>query len=213
MIDCGNQINTKTHNKVVNIFSLLTNKPIQGVINIHPAYNSLMLSLDNDVGILDVIKKIKILISDNAFIEKELKRNIVNIPVCYDLSIGPDLMRVCELNNLTIEDVIRIHSSKKYLVYFIGFTLGFPYLGNLNEKLHTPRLDSPRIKVPAGSIAIGGNQTGIYPFQSAGGWNLIGKTPITVYNKDEPSKSLFQMGDEIQFVPINIDEFNKLNEI
>ena len=74
-------------------------------------------------------------------------------------------------------------------------------------------LDSPRIKVPAGSIAIGGNQTGIYPFQSAGGWNLIGKTPITVYNKDEPSKSLFQMGDEIRFVPINIDEFNKLNEI
>ena len=79
--------------------------------------------------------------------------------------------------------------------------------------MHTPRLDSPRIKVPAGSIAIGGNQTGIYPFQSAGGWNLIGKTPITVYNKDEPSKSLFKMGDEIQFVPINIDEFNRLNEI
>ena len=118
MIDCGNQIDTQTHNKVLSIFSLLLNKPIHGVINIHPAYNSLMLSLDNDVDILDVVKKIKILISDNAFIEKELKRNIVNIPVCYDLSIGPDLMRVCELNNLTIEDVIRIHTSKKYLVYF-----------------------------------------------------------------------------------------------
>jgi len=213
MIVCGNQIDTQTHNKVANIFSLLLNKPIQGVINIHPAYNSLMLSLDYDVDILDVVKKIKILISDNAFIEKELKRNIVNIPVCYDPSIGPDLMRVCELNNLTIEDVIRLHTSKKYLVYFIGFTLGFPYLGHLDEKLHTPRLDSPRIQVPAGSIAIGGNQTGIYPFQSAGGWNLIGKTPITVYNKHKPSKSLFQMGDEIRFVPINIDEFNKLNEI
>ena len=123
MIDCGNQIDTQTHNKVVNIFSLLLNKPIQGVINIHPAYNSLMLSLDYDVDILDVVKKIKIFISDNTFIEKELKRNIVNIPVCYDPSIGPDLMRVCELNNLTIGDVIRLHTSKKYLVYFIGFTL------------------------------------------------------------------------------------------
>ena len=87
MIDCGNQIDIQTHNKVVNIFSLLLNKPIQGVINIHPAYNSLMLSLDYDVDILDVVKKIKILISDNTFIEKELKRNIVNIPVCYDPSI------------------------------------------------------------------------------------------------------------------------------
>ena len=119
MIVCGNQIDTQNHTKVVNIFSLLLNKPIQGVINIHPAYNSLMLSLDNDVDILDVVKKIKILISDNAFIEKELKRSIVKIPVCYDPSIGPDLMRVCELNNLTIEDVIRIHTSKKYLVYLM----------------------------------------------------------------------------------------------
>ena len=213
MIDCGNQIDTKTHNKVVNIFSLLLNKPIQGVINIHPAYNSLMLSLDNNVDIFNVVKKIKILINNYTFKKKRINRHTVDIPVCYDPSIGPDLMRVCKLNNLTVEDVIQIHTSKKYLVYFIGFTIGFPYLGHLDKKLYTPRLDSPRIEVSAGSIAIGGHQTGIYPFQSAGGWNLIGKTPIKVYNKDEPSKSLFKMGDEIQFVSINIDEFSKLNEI
>ena len=172
-----------------------------------------MLSLDNDVDIIGVVKKIKILISNYTFTKKGINRHTVNIPVCYDPSIGPDLMRVCRLNNLTVEDVIRIHTSKKYLVYFIGFTIGFPYLGHLDKRLYTPRLDSPRIEVSAGSIAIGGHQTGIYPFQSAGGWNLIGKTPIKVYNKDEPSKSLFKMGDEIRFVSINIDEFSKLNEI
>ena len=121
------------------------------------------------------------------------------IPVSYE---GPDLLRVAEINGLSEKEVIEMHSSAVYRVYMLGFLPGFAYLGGLDEKLTAPRLETPRIKVPAGSVAIGGNQTGIYPFESPGGWNIIGHSDIQLFDYKLNRPSFLVPGDEVVFCPV-----------
>ena len=149
----------------------------------------------------------------NTIIQDIEKNNSINevstveIPVVYGEEFGPDLDRVAKHCGLTKDEVIKKHSKEEYLVYFIGFSIGFPYLGGLNNSLSTPRLEIPRTTVPKGSIAIAGSQTGIYPLSSPGGWNLIGKTPVSIFNINDPGKSLLKMGDSVRFKPINKEDF------
>lgn len=131
----------------------------------------------------------------------------VEIPVCYGGALGPDLDDVASRHGMMPDDVIRLHSSAEYLVYMVGFMPGFAYLGGLPDEIATPRRSSPRTAVPAGSVGIGGQQTGVYPLESPGGWNLIGRTPVRVFDLARDPSSLLVTGDRVKFCPISTAEY------
>jgi inhibitor of KinA len=135
------------------------------------------------------------------------KRKPVEIPVCYDKSLGEDLERVAAKAKLSLQAYIKLHSSTTYRVQAVGFAPGFPYLAGLSPKLSAPRLETPRERVPAGSVGIGGSQTGIYPFSTPGGWNLIGQTPLRLFDLNQTPPALLAVGDEVIFRPISKEEF------
>ncbi len=133
-----------------------------------------------------------------------------NIPVCYDASFGLDIEGVAKVHSLSVNEVIKLHTEPLYYVYFLGFLPGFPYLGELNEKLYTPRLKTPRLHTPKGSVAIGDKQTGIYPSNSPGGWNIIGRSPINIFNQLESQPALFSQGDSLKFHAIDLKSYESL---
>ena len=124
----------------------------------------------------------------------------VEVPVRYGSADGPDLDEIARLHDIPAEEVVRIHSGADYLVYFLGFSPGFPYLGGMPAEIATPRLSTPRTHVPAGSVAIGGDHTGIYPVASPGGWRIIGRTPLEIFRADRVPVTLLQMGDHVRFL-------------
>ena len=132
------------------------------------------------------------------------------IPVCYDGEFAPDMEDVCAHTGLQREQVIRLHTSRDYLIYMLGFLPGFPYLGGMDERIEAPRLETPRTLIPAGAVGIGGKQTGIYPLASPGGWRLIGRTPIKVYDPDREEPILYKSGDYIRFYPITEEEYKDI---
>jgi inhibitor of KinA len=136
----------------------------------------------------------------------------IEIPVCYAADLALDLEEVARHTQLTHEEVIRRHSATEYRVQCVGFTPGFPFLSGLAAELSTPRRASPRSKVPAGSVAIGGAQTGIYPLQSPGGWNIIGRTPLPLFDIRRDPPVLLQAGDRVRFRPISREEFDNWKE-
>ena len=137
----------------------------------------------------------------------------ITIPVCYeDQEFAPDLEKVALHAKLSKEEVIKLHSSSDYLIYMMGFLPGFPYLGGMNPRLETPRLETPRTKIPAGSVAIGGAQTGLYPVESPGGWNIIGRTPLRLFDVKRRPFFLYEAGDKIRFLPITREEFENFDE-
>ena len=138
---------------------------------------------------------------------------LVTIPVCYGGDFGPDLPFVARHAGLTEQEVIALHTGRDYRIYMLGFLPGFPYLGGLDERIHTPRLANPRIKINAGSVGIGGSQTGIYPLDSPGGWQLMGMTPVKTYDPDREIPILVEAGDYIRFVPIDEDEYKRIREL
>lgn len=131
----------------------------------------------------------------------------VEIPVCYGGELGPDIDDVARQHGMSAQDVIDIHASGDYLVYMVGFMPGFAYLGGLSSRIATPRRQTPRTAVPAGSVGIGGEQTGVYPLVSPGGWNLIGRTPVRIFDIDRSDAALLATGDRVRFRPISIDEY------
>ena len=165
-----------------------------------------MVSLSSNVRIKQIVEFLKESIS-NAKNEEIPRGNEIKVPVVYGGEFGPDLRRVSDYSNLTENEVIERHTQRSYLVYFIGFSIGFPYLGGMDESIATPRLKSPRKKVDSGHIGIAGSQTGIYPLSSPGGWNLIGKTPVDVFDIDNPTSSKIKMGDRLNFIRIDESEF------
>jgi inhibitor of KinA len=219
-IELGDKIDASVNQKIIALFKFLKEQKFTGVKDIIPAYHTLTLVYD-----LASLKKNN---SGNSVYEK-MSQHLKNafdkisitgttpgstrIPVCYDLSLGPDISSLAELHQLSIDEVIKLHTAKTYRVYMIGFLPGFAYMGTVDEKINTPRKAQPRTLVPAGSVGIAGEQTGIYPFDSPGGWQLIGQTPVPMFdvNKDEPC--YLQPGDEVQFYPVTIAEFEKLKKI
>ena len=136
----------------------------------------------------------------------------IEIPVCYDAEFSEDMTRIVEYSGLTREKIIDIHTSASYTVYMIGFLPGFPYLGDLPEVLHIPRLDKPRLRVAKGTVGIGGTQTGIYPIESPGGWNIIGRTPLDLYCLERAEPFLIRAGDQLSFRSISLEVFNEMEE-
>ena len=183
---------------------------IPGVVETVPAFASLLIFYDPLVteydAVADAVQKLaQAPGSDTAAGEGRL----VEIPVCYGGTFGPDLPFVAEHAGLTEKEVIELHAGREYRIYMLGFLPGFPYLGGLEERLFTPRLASPRTAIPAGSVGIGGEQTGVYPIASPGGWQLIGRTPLKLF--DPAAGALpYAAGDRIRFKPITREAFDAI---
>ena len=137
---------------------------------------------------------------------------VIEIPVLYGGEMGPDIENVAEHNHKTVEEVIKIHTSEEYLIYMIGFIAGFPYLGGMSKEIATPRLKSPRVKIEGGSVGIAGEQTGIYPVASPGGWQLIGRTPLKLYDADREKPVLREAGQYIKFAAVTEEEYKKIEK-
>jgi KipI family sensor histidine kinase inhibitor len=210
LVHFGQEISPTTHRQIVSFLKLLASEPIEGILNLHPAYTSVLVKFDAlrfthaemESRLAPYVSRL------NEVSLPEPRRR--EIPVCYGAEHGPDLSGVAQLHNLKQEDIVGLHSSAEYIVYFLGFVPGFAYLGGLPRELETPRLASPRKKVPAGSVAIGGNQTGVYPISTPGGWRLIGRTPISLFRLEAEEKSYLMIGDHVVFVPISGKKFEEL---
>jgi len=210
LIYFGQKITLEATENVRKLLRLLEAKPIAGIRNLHPAYCSLLVKFDplkwwhEDLesklqGYLDRLEKVKL-----------PEPREIKIPVCYGGEFGPDLEDVAATHGTTTERVVDLHSSATYLVYFLGFVPGFAYLGELPQELLIPRLPAPRKKVPAGSVGIAGNQTGVYPFETPGGWRLLGRTPLAMFQTNRSDLSLLSIGDRVRFVPISRERFSEL---
>jgi KipI family sensor histidine kinase inhibitor len=205
LVEYGDGIDPEVNAKVRSMAIVMEQNTPEGVIETIPTYRSLLLVYDPSI-------------TNPAKLQKELKTleerlaeikipppDTVEIPVCYGGEFGPDIKYVAETHNLTVEQVIELHSGSEYLIYMVGFTPGFPFLGGLSEKLYTPRLETPRTLVPEGSVGIANNQTG-------GGWRLIGRTPVTLFSPWRPNPFLYQAGDRIKFKPISPQEYDRMRE-
>ena len=211
LIYFAEKITVEANESVRKLLHLLEEEPIAGVRNLHPAYCSLLIKFDA-------------LKWRHEKLEKELRKCLrrldrvkmpgprhVEIPVCYGGEFGPDLEEVAALHEISADRVIELHSSATYLVYFLGFVPGFAYLGELPKELITPRLATPRKRVPRGSVGIAGNQTGVYPFETPGGWRLLGRTPLAMFRTDRDGLSILAIGDRVRFVPVSRERFVELS--
>ncbi|MGP8243585.1 MAG: 5-oxoprolinase subunit PxpB [Bryobacteraceae bacterium] len=178
---------------------------LRGILNLHPAFASVLVEFDPRLLAHDAVEAL-VRARAGAASEPVAEERSIEIPVCYGGHDGPDLEDVARLAGLPAETVVKLHSSPLYTVYFVGFATCFPYLGGLPERLATPRLAAPRKVVPAGSVAIGGSQAGVYPLASPGGWRLIGRTPLALFDVHGEPPALLRMGDRVRFVPIEGQE-------
>ena len=213
LIEFGKEINPETNRKITALVQLMREQHIEGIVDVIPAFCSLLINYDPRVLSYEELKeRMEHLLKMETKTEATRKR-IFEIPVCYGGEYGPDIENIAEHAGLSVEAVIKIHSSKDYLIYMLGFLPGFTYLGGLDERIHTPRLASPRLKIRAGSVGIGGSQTGIYPLDSPGGWQLMGMTPVRTYDPERQTPILVEAGDYIRFIPIDEEEFLRIQEL
>jgi len=210
LVHLGEGISLPTHERVLKLLRLLQKEPPEWLRNLQPAYNSLMVTFDAcHVDHAEVETTLRGL-AERAESARAEKTRTVEIPVCYGGEFGPDLDEVAKAHGLSAAEVIKLHAARTYHAYFLGFAPGFAYLGDLPEKIATPRLETPRKKVPAGSVGIAGRQTAVYPFDTPGGWRLIGRTPLAVFRSDRKPMELISIGDQVRFRPIMREEFRKL---
>lgn len=200
-------------NRMIRAFSwLLEKEAIPGIREVVPTYTALSIYYDPMViSYGEMAAQLQMLQKKIGEVSLPPARR-VEIPVLYGGEAGPDLHYVATYHRLTEEEVVHLHSEKPYLVYMIGFAPGFPYLGGLSELLSTPRLTNPRARIPGGSVGIGGSQTGIYSIDAPGGWQIIGHTPIRLYDPTEAEPILLKAGDFAQFVPVAWDEYREIRE-
>ena len=207
LVYLGEEIGLPAHERVLKLLRSIEEKPPVWLRNVQPAYCSLLVSFDGSRV-------------DHAEVEATLRKHerrakpvrtskckTVEIPVCYGDEFGPDLEEVAKIHGLTPDKVIQLHSSRAYYAYFLGFAPGFAYLGDLPEEIGTPRLETPRRKVPAGSVAIAGTQAGIYPFSTPGGWRLLGRTPLPIFRANRKPMQRISIGDQVRFRPISPKQY------
>jgi KipI family sensor histidine kinase inhibitor len=198
LIIFDDRISIEAHHQVLRLTPLLGS--LRGVTNVHPAYASILIDFDPlAIRHADLQRMVAERFAQTAAVPLPEPRT-VEIPVSYGGEFGPDLEAVAAATGHTPDEVVAIHSGASYLVYFLGFSPGFPYLGGLPESIASPRLETPRKRVPAGSVAIGGRQTGVYPVASPGGWRIIGRTSLRLFEPDRDPPVLLRMGDHVKFV-------------
>lgn len=210
-INLGSKVDEKVNRQLVQLKAAIIELELEGIIDIVLSYTSLIIYFDvlktDSNKIATSLKTLDL----EKLEDKKYAYKVVVIPVCYGGEFGPDIKRFKE-NGLVPEEVISLHSNTEYLVYMLGFMPGFPFLGGLNEKLFKSRLDSPRTNIPAGSVGIGGRQTGMYPFDSPGGWNLLGRTPVPLYDNARENAILYEAGDKIIYKSIDEAEYYQIKE-
>ena len=209
LVELGTGIDPAVNQRVQQLQQRLQRENIGGVVESVPAYSSLLVVYDPLRAAPEALKRrIMGLCRFDAAVPRE-KKEVFEIPVAYGGEDGPDLQAVADYHGMSVEDVVRLHTGSVYRVYMIGFTPGYPYMGELPEALNTPRRATPRTHIPKGSVAIAQRQTGIYPVVSPGGWQIIGRTPVALFDADREKPSLLAMGDQVRFVPVRPEEAEK----
>lgn len=212
VVEFGNEINETINNKIREYITCLRKRKVTGISEIIPTFRSILVQYDPRFIRFEEIKQILEEMLEQKEIDEKTTGRVIEIPVCYEGEYAPDIEYVANHAGLTVEEVIQIHTAKEYLIYMLGFLPGFPYLGGLDERIYTPRLEKPRIKIRAGSVGIGGEQTGLYPLESPGGWQLIGTTPVKAYNITKEVPIPYEAGDYIRFRAISIKEFKEIEK-
>lgn len=210
LITWENKIDAAVNNQILVAEKYIKQRFKEVVLETVPTYNELAIYLKKKITPSLFITILKKNLKTGSLEDQTVEKKIITIPVCYDSVFGLDLERVAKANKLSKKEVIKIHSATEYKIYFLGFLPGFPYLGGLDERLNTPRLNTPRKRVEQGTVAIGGSQTGIYPSDSPGGWNIIGKTPLRLFDIKSKPKFLLKAGDFIKFKPISKEGFERI---
>ena len=206
LIELGDQISPSINEKVRELFLKLDRRPLEGILELVPSYRSLMVVYDPlktgwDRLRADILERHQA--TDPSLVPEP---KTLAVPVVYGGEYGPDLVWVAAFHEISHEEVIRLHTGTTYRVYMIGFTPGYPYLGELPQALATPRRETPRTAVPKGSVAIAQRQTGIYPVQSPGGWHILGWTPVHLFDADQWPPTPLEMGDRVRFFAIQKEE-------
>ncbi len=218
LVSFENVIDEAINEKVMALHQAFAKNSFKGFIETVPAYTSLAIFYDvptvkknyrADNTAFDFVENFTHQLISNINFTETLTSNTITIPVYYN---GENIEQVALLHNLSVEEVINIHTKKMYRVFMIGFLPGFAYMGKVDERIATPRLATPRTNVKAGSVGIAGFQTGIYPLQSPGGWQIIGQTPIKIFDATKDNPCLLEAGDSVQFIAISKEDFKKLNE-
>lgn len=209
-VEFGDVINEAINHDIRAYKIALEKAGIPGIVETVPTYRSLMVHYDPSViPYAQIRMKLEQLLDEMGEIEIP-PSPVLEIPVLYGGEMGPDLPFVAENAGMSEEEVVKIHSSAEYLIYMLGFTPGFTYLGGMSEKIAAPRLKAPRVKIPAGSVGIAGTQTGVYPIDSPGGWQLIGRTPVKMYDPERETPILPEAGQYIQFFPVTQEEYDRI---
>ena len=210
-VEFGQEISEEINGRVQSLAMALKSAAIPGVLEWVPTYRSLLVCYDPvKISCRRLMIMLRRLIGKAGRVAQRGLR-IWQVPVCYGGEFGEDLGFVAQNAGMTPEEVVSLHSNTEYRIYMLGFLPGFAYLGGLDKRIHTPRLTSPRTRIPPGSVGIGGEQTGIYPIASPGGWQLIGRTPVKPYDPRRALPILFEAGDFLRFVPIGEDRFREIS--
>jgi len=215
VIDFGNKIADSLNEQVLAVYELLQKNPLPGMIESVPAYSSLTVHYDFKklVGIVPYKSTVydwmanelrQRIVTPIKYSSKE--KRLIKIPVCYDEEFAPDLNHIAKIKDLSKDEIVQLHCTKKYKVYMLGFLPGFPYLGIVDERLKMPRKNQP-VPIAAGSVGIAAEQTGIYPLASPGGWQIIGRTPLKMFHPENEVPVLLKAGDIVEFYAINKEEF------
>ena len=206
--DFGDKVSQEINTKVIKYFKNIRDKKIEGITNITPSYNKLIVSFDLNVTNYSTIKK---KIENIEVKEKEEKvSKLIEIPICCEKNFNLDHKRLEETLNIKFEKILEIFFSKDYFCYMTGFIAGMPFLGDINEKLRAKRLNTPRVKVPKGSIGLTEQFCNIYTYESPGGWNIIGNTPLSIFNKNNhDNPTLINPGDKVRFKQIDKEQYDK----
>jgi len=217
-VDFGNCIDEAVNKEVIRRFNQLQQHPFPGMIEAVPAYSSLTIHYD----LLALRKKAIDGLTIFQWVEQQLlerlkqpaehsasKERLVKIPVCYDTEFAPDIQQLAATKNISVDEVIATHTSKNYKVYMLGFLPGFTYMGEVDEKIAIPRKPQP-VNIIAGSVGIAGKQTGIYPLASPGGWQIIGRTPLQLFDAKRDEPTLLRAGDLVQFYSVTKNEFEEI---
>ena len=213
-IDFGQVIDPKINRQIRQIIEQIKGLQLDGIIELVPTYCALLVQYDAMVySYSDICRILEPTLQESVTDSANELVTIIEIPTVYGGEFGPDLGFVASHNHLSEAEVVSIHSGTDYLVYMLGFIPGFTYLGGVDPRIATPRLSSPRILIPAGSVGIAGEQTGTYPSDSPGGWQIIGRTPVTMYDMSKEQAALLQAGDYVRYVSIDENEFHRIKSL
>lgn len=210
-VHLGDGIDPAINRRVTALQGAIGSAGLRGITDLIPAYADLTVCYDCTVISAKALQRQLRRLLDSLSVAGQDRRRVFQLPVCYGGDYGPDLDFVCHHSGLSAQEVIALHSAPDYLIYMLGFLPGFAYLGGLDDRIKTPRLQNPRTKIHAGAVGIGGEQTGIYPLSSPGGWRLIGTTPVKPYDPERDEPILYSAGDYIRFVPIDKETFDDIS--